>query len=100
MGKTKAQRLPTVLPGVPLERGLNLIYVDDSGLTLTWGIVVPEEPTPIHSHGTWGVVAVFRGRDRYQIWTRDDHSEGAGPAIVRFINERILETGDVITEAI
>ena len=39
---------------------------------------------------------VFRGRDRYQIWTRDDHSEGIGPTIVRFTDEWILEAGDVV----
>lgn len=78
------------------ERGLYPIYADDSGIILTWGIVVPEEPTPIHSHGTWGVVAVIRGRDRYQVWRREDEGEGAGAATVRLLEEHVLTSGDVM----
>ncbi|QNI36027.1 cupin domain-containing protein [Edaphobacter albus] len=78
------------------ERGLNPIYVESGGITLTWGIVVPEEPTPVHSHGTWGVVAVIRGRDRYQRWRREDDGEGAGPAEVRLLEEQVLTVGDVM----
>jgi predicted metal-dependent enzyme (double-stranded beta helix superfamily) len=78
------------------RRGLKPIYIDDSGLILTHGVVVPEQPTPVHSHGTWGVVGVYRGRDRYQVWRRHDDGTGAGPADVRLARELVLGPGDVI----
>ncbi len=78
------------------EPGLKPIYINESGLLLAYGIVRPEQPTPIHSHGTWGVVGVYRGRDRYQIWRRHDEHDGPGPAEVRLVDELILGPGDAI----
>jgi predicted metal-dependent enzyme (double-stranded beta helix superfamily) len=78
------------------QQGLKPIYIDDSGLILTYGIVVPERPTPIHSHGAWGVVGVYRGRDRYQVWRRNDDGYGPGPAEVQMVDEFVLEPGDVM----
>jgi predicted metal-dependent enzyme (double-stranded beta helix superfamily) len=74
---------------------LRPIYIDDGRLVLAHGIVVPEQPTPIHSHGTWGIVGVYRGQDRYQIWHRSD-GNGAGPADVQLVRELILVPGDTI----
>jgi predicted metal-dependent enzyme (double-stranded beta helix superfamily) len=88
---------PTSAHGNGHERpGLKPVYIDDSGLTLADGIVVPEHPTPVHSHGTWGVVGVYRGRDRYQVWRRKDGGRGAGPADVELVEELVLGPGDVI----
>lgn len=71
------------------------LYTDESGLTLVRGRFEPDSLTPIHNHGSWGIVGVYRGRDRYQIWRRLDHGHGAGPAQVELAEERILEPGDV-----
>jgi predicted metal-dependent enzyme (double-stranded beta helix superfamily) len=72
------------------------LYTDDTGLTLVRARFGPEEMTPIHSHGAWGVIGVYQGRDRYQVWRRVDPGTGAGEADVELVEERILEPGDAI----
>ncbi|HET7036087.1 MAG TPA: hypothetical protein VFI42_10440 [Thermomicrobiaceae bacterium] len=72
------------------------LYTDDSGLTLVRARFGPEAMTPIHSHGSWGVIGVYRGRDQYQIWRRLDAGDGAGEARVELIDERILQPGDAV----
>jgi predicted metal-dependent enzyme (double-stranded beta helix superfamily) len=72
------------------------LYTDETGLTLVRARFGPEAMTPIHSHGSWGVIGVYRGRDRYQIWRRLDAGSGEGEAEVEMIDERILEPGDVV----
>jgi predicted metal-dependent enzyme (double-stranded beta helix superfamily) len=71
------------------------LYTDESGLTLVRGRFEPDTLTPIHNHGSWGIIGVYRGRDRYQIWRRLDDGTGPGPARVELVEERVLEAGDV-----
>jgi predicted metal-dependent enzyme (double-stranded beta helix superfamily) len=72
------------------------LYTDDTGLTLVRARFGPEAMTPIHSHGSWGVIGVYKGRDRYQVWRRLDAGTGDGPAQVELVEERILAPGDVV----
>ncbi len=76
-------------------RQSQVLHTDDSGLTLVRSRFDPGEPTPIHSHGTWGVVGVYAGRDRHEEWRRVDGGDGPGEAVVELVEERILEPGDV-----
>lgn len=71
------------------------LYEDETGLTLVRARFGPEAMTPIHSHGSWGVIGVYRGRDRYQVWRRLDAGEGAGRAEVELVEERVMGPGDV-----
>ncbi|HET9223005.1 MAG TPA: hypothetical protein VFO07_10900 [Roseiflexaceae bacterium] len=71
------------------------LYTDASGLTLVRGRFEPEALTPIHNHGSWGIIGVYRGRDRYQVWRRLDEGHGAGSAHLELVEERVLEPGDV-----
>lgn len=71
------------------------IYTDDSGLTLAQARFDPDTFTPIHNHGSWGVVGVYRGRDVLQNWRRLDDGEGPGEAHLELIEERVLGPGDV-----
>ncbi|MCO5177539.1 MAG: hypothetical protein M9890_11320 [Thermomicrobiales bacterium] len=71
------------------------LYTDESGLTLVRARFGPEGMTPIHNHGTWGIVGVYQGRDQYQVWRRLDSGDGEGHAQVEMVEERVLETGDV-----
>lgn len=73
-----------------------LVIDEESGLTLVRARFGPESMTPIHSHGSWGVIGVYRGRDRYQIWRRLDEGSGPGEARVEMVDERILEPGDAV----
>jgi 3-mercaptopropionate dioxygenase len=72
------------------------LYSDDTGLTLVRARFGPEAMTPIHSHGSWGVIGVYKGRDRYQVWRRIDDGTGHGDAQVELIDERIMGPGDVV----
>lgn len=72
------------------------IYQDDTGLILVRAMFGPEKMTPIHSHGSWGVIGVYQGRDQYQVWKRLDDGTGAGEAKVELVEERILEAGEAV----
>jgi predicted metal-dependent enzyme (double-stranded beta helix superfamily) len=72
------------------------LYSDESGLTLVRARFGPEAMTPIHSHGSWGVIGVYKGRDRYQVWKRNDGGAGDGHADVEMTEERVLGPGDVV----
>jgi len=72
------------------------LYTDETGLTLVRARFGPEAMTPIHNHGSWGIVGVYRGRDRYQVWRRLDDGSVAGQARVEMVDERILGPGDVV----
>jgi predicted metal-dependent enzyme (double-stranded beta helix superfamily) len=82
--------------GLPGRNQAGPLYQDATGLTLVRARFGPETMTPIHSHGSWGVVGVYEGRDRYQVWRRVDPGTGAGEADVELVEERILEPGDAI----
>jgi predicted metal-dependent enzyme (double-stranded beta helix superfamily) len=71
------------------------LYTDETGLTLAQASFDPDHITPIHSHGSWGIVGVYRGVDLYQEWRRLDDGHGAGPALIELVDERILTPGDV-----
>jgi predicted metal-dependent enzyme (double-stranded beta helix superfamily) len=77
-------------------RRSELLYTDETGLTLVRSRFDPDEPTPIHSHSTWGVVGVYAGRDRHQAWKRCDAGTGAGHAQIELLEERVLVPGDVV----
>jgi hypothetical protein len=72
------------------------LYQDETGLTLVRARFGPEALTPIHNHGSWGVVGVYQGRDRYQLWRRLDDGHGPGEATVQLVEERVLAPGDVV----
>ncbi len=81
---------------VHVGRQSRSLYTDETGLTLVRARFGPEAMTPIHDHGSWGIVGVYRGRDRYQIWRRLDDSATPGKAQVEMVEELILEPGDVV----
>lgn len=72
------------------------LYSDDAGLVLVRARFGPEEMTPIHNHGSWGVIGVYRGRDRYQVWRCLDECFRPGTANIELVEERVLEPGDVV----
>lgn len=48
--------------------------------------------TPIHNHGTWGVVALLEGQERHTLWrrtTNPDHLERTG--------QHTLQAGEIIS---
>jgi predicted metal-dependent enzyme (double-stranded beta helix superfamily) len=71
------------------------LYHDETGLTLVRARFGPDHSTPIHNHFTWGIVAVYAGKDKYQIWRRLDDGDDEGYAEVEMVDELILGPGEV-----
>ena len=66
------------------------------GITLMYGRFSPDQPTPIHDHGSWGVAYVLSGRDRYIHWKRQDDGRDPGRATLEIEYERVLAPGDSV----
>ena len=77
-----------------LGRQSRPLYTDETGLTLVRARFPPETNTPIHNHGSWGVIAVYAGKDRVQEYRRLDIGDGEGHAEITFSAEHILGPGD------
>jgi len=74
-----------------------LILYDEIGFPLTVQTVTfaPGTVSTIHNHGTWGVVAVLKGREKNIFWRRTNHPEL--PEQIEMTGEKILEAGDIIS---
>ena len=58
----------------------NLIFAgDDDALSLFTLVWAPGQRTPIHDHGTWGVVGVLEGMLEEQSFVRVDNEKAANP---------------------
>jgi predicted metal-dependent enzyme (double-stranded beta helix superfamily) len=65
-------------------------------LTLILARFAPNEPTPVHDHGTWAVLHVLEGHDRYIEWKRVDDGTDPGRAQLEIESEQFLQTGDSV----
>lgn len=70
------------------------LYTDETGLTLVRARFPAETNTPIHNHGTWGIIAVYGGQDRLQEYRRLDNGNDEGHADIELAAERTLRPGD------
>ncbi|MEO0536276.1 MAG: cupin [Cyanobacteria bacterium P01_A01_bin.123] len=70
---------------------------DEIGYPLTVQIetLMPGAKSPIHNHGTWGVVAVLQGQEKNTLWQRMPESEF--PDKIICVAEQTLAYGDVIS---
>ncbi len=70
---------------------------DEIGYPLTVQNVVtqPGVVTPIHNHGTWGIVFQLEGEDRHIFWRRVEVSEDA--ARIEAVGEHLLRPGEIIS---
>jgi predicted metal-dependent enzyme (double-stranded beta helix superfamily) len=66
------------------------------GITLVYGRFPPDQPTPVHDHGSWGVAYVLAGQDRYIHWKRLDDGSDLRQATLEVEYDRILEPGDSV----
>lgn len=67
----------------------------DFPLTVQMVAWLPGTPSPIHNHGTWGIVAVVNGQEKNRFWRKaptPDHPDRIEPA-----GDRILYPGDLIS---
>ena len=74
-----------------------LTLYDEIGYPLTIQNVTfaPGTFSPIHNHGTWGVVAVLKGQEKHTFWRRVQDPDF--PHKVRPIGERTLKPGEIIS---
>lgn len=68
-----------------------VLQSDPDGLTLMLARFPPQEETPVHDHGSWGVACVVHGHDRYRHW--EHGPEGR----VNVLYERVLGPGQFVT---
>ena len=68
----------------------------DETLVLSVSRFSQEKPTPVHTHGTWGVICGYQGRDRYEGWRRADDGSEPGKAELELLVDSVLERGDAV----
>ncbi|WP_293073370.1 hypothetical protein [Moorena sp. SIO4A5] len=86
-----------------LAQGLDLLaqgfFFPAQGLpcsvVLSPGAVLVVGVSPIHNHGTWGVVAVISGQEKNTFWRRTDDPDFCDR--IEQVGEKILFPGDIIS---
>lgn len=64
-------------------------------LTVQTNTYSPGSSSPIHNHGTWGVVALLKGQEKNTFWRRTPTREFKDR--VKPVGEKIFQPGDVIS---
>ena len=94
----------TRLPEPNQETGTSVVMLHDEvgfPMTIQTEMNLPGTTSPIHNHGTWGVIMVLQGKQKNTFWKRTPTKEF--PNRIDRVGERIIEPGDIIsftTEAI
>jgi predicted metal-dependent enzyme (double-stranded beta helix superfamily) len=85
------------LPPDPKTGFAILTLYDEIGYPLTIQNVTfaPGTLSPIHNHGSWGVVAVLKGQEKHTFWRRAGDPEF--PDRIELVGERILKPGEIIS---
>ena len=73
------------------DSSFTVLQTDPDGLTLMLARFSPDEETPVHDHGSWGVACVVKGRDRYRHWALREDGR------LRLLYEMELEAGSFVT---
>jgi predicted metal-dependent enzyme (double-stranded beta helix superfamily) len=74
-----------------------LTLYDEIGYPLTIQNVTfaPGVVSPIHNHGTWGVVAVLKGQEKHRLWRHSNDPEV--PSKIELTEEKILRPGEILS---
>jgi predicted metal-dependent enzyme (double-stranded beta helix superfamily) len=56
---------------------------------------LPEAALPVHNHGTWELIAVYKGALKYHEYERDDDDSEPNYSKLRVVQDKILRPGDV-----
>ena len=94
----------TRLPEPNQETGISVVTLHDEvgfPMTIQTEMNLSGTTSPIHNHGTWGIVMVIEGKQKNTFWKRVPTEEF--PDKIDRVGERIIEAGDIIsftTEAI
>lgn len=75
--------------------GQYLLYRSaDEDLTLFSLVIPPGSSTPVHDHLAWGLVGLYQGRQREEVYEMADGDLDHGHADLRLAEERDVRTGD------
>lgn len=74
-----------------------LTLYDEIGypLTVQTATFAPGVISPIHNHGSWGVVALMQGKERHTFWRRVGNAKQ--PFKIEQVGERTLYPGEMIS---
>lgn len=74
-----------------------LTLYDEIGYPLTVQNVTfaPGVVSPIHNHGTWGVVAVLKGQEKHTFWRRVPGADS--PHQIEPVGERVFHAGEIVS---
>ena len=73
-----------------------LLYDDPSGkFKVVVSRFVPNVPTPIHSHVSWGVICGISGKERYTSWTLTANQRNHENSNFKIISDHHIERGDI-----
>jgi len=73
-----------------------LLYDDPRGkFKVVVSRFVPNVPTPIHSHVSWGVICGISGKERYTSWTLTDNQRNHENSNIKIISAHHIERGDI-----
>ncbi|MDJ0732714.1 MAG: cupin [Nostocaceae cyanobacterium] len=73
---------------------LTLYDEPDFPLTVQTVVWLPGQVSPIHNHGTWGIVAIVSGQEKNTVWRK---VEPEGSERIEKVGELILSPGDIIS---
>lgn len=66
----------------------------DFPLTIQTVVWSPGSTSPVHNHGTWGIVALLDGQEKNTFWQRSPSAQFADR--IQATGERILTPGDIL----
>ncbi|WP_413160722.1 cupin [Capilliphycus salinus ALCB114379] len=95
---TNSYWLRTQVPEPCTKTGTSIIMLyDELGfpLTVQTETVLPGCGSPIHNHGTWGIVAVLKGQQKNVFWKREPSPDF--PDNIEKVGEKILTEGEIIS---
>ncbi len=70
---------------------------DEIGYPLTVQVVTiqPGISSPVHNHGTWGIVAILQGQEKHTFWRRTLNPQL--PDQIAVVGEQVFSAGDIIS---
>lgn len=71
-----------------------LYRAKDASLCLFSFVIPPGTTTPVHDHGSWGLVGLYRGRQHETYYHRTDDGSVEGRAVLELMEKQTIEAGE------
>lgn len=81
--------------GEPVGKLYPLFRADDGRCSILVAVFAPGAQTPIHNHGSWAVVGIYRGREQETRFRRSDDGSVPGHAQLETETTRVSPAGTV-----